>query len=70
MKISHILLCSILSLVMTKNTYALTESQEKIQVLNVIKKYAEVTACMTTFDKDSEERTTLKDVYTIDREPS
>ena len=25
---------------------------------------------MSFFDKDSEERTTLKDVYTIDREPS
>ena len=42
MKISHILLFSILNIVAMKNSYALTENQEKLQVLNVVKKYAEV----------------------------
>lgn len=53
-----------------KNSYALTENQEKLQVLNVVKKYAEVTACMTTFEKDTEKKTTIKDIFTIDRDPS
>lgn len=70
MKISHILLFSILNIIAMKNSYALTENQEKVQVLNVIKKYSEVTACMTTFEKDSEIRTTMKDVFTIDRDLS
>ncbi len=58
MKISHILLFSILNIVAMKNSYALTENQEKLQVLNVVKKYAEVTACMTTFEKDKLTKTT------------
>lgn len=70
MKISHILLFSILNIVAMKNSYALTENQEKVQVLNVIKKYSEVTACMTTFEKNTERKTTIKDVFTIDRDPS
>ena len=70
MKISHILLFSILNILAIKNSHALTESQEKVQALNVMKKYAEATACMTTFEKGEERLTTIKDVFTIDRDPS
>ena len=70
MKISHILLFSILIILAIKNSHALTESQENVQALNVMKKYAEATACMTTFEKGEERLTTIKDVFTIDRDPS
>ena len=61
---------SILNILAIKNSHALTESQEKVQALNVMKKYAEATACMTTFEKGEERLTTIKDVFTIDRDPS
>lgn len=50
---------------------ASTIAQEKLQVLAVAKKYAEATACGTTFDKDTplNERTNIKDVFLIDRSP-
>ena len=70
MKISHILLFSILNILAIKNSHALNESKKKVQALNVMKKYAEATACMTTFEKGEERLTTIKDVFTIDRDPS
>ena len=50
---------------------ASTIAQEKWQVLAVAKKYAEATACMTTFDKDTplNERTNIKDVFLMERDP-
>jgi hypothetical protein len=65
--------CSILFTVMGINVAAMagTELQEKQEVLKVIKKYAESTACETTFEKsDSPDThvTSLRDVFTIERD--
>lgn len=49
---------------------ATTIAQEKQQVFAVAKKYAEATACMTTFESDTpaNERTTIKDVSLLERD--
>jgi hypothetical protein len=44
-----------------------TELEEKVKVLNVLKKYSETVACGTSFEEQDSLESFLKDVHTIER---
>lgn len=49
--------------------HAKTETQEKVKVLNLMKKYTELISCSNTFgENDLNRKTTIKDVFTIERD--
>lgn len=70
MKVFNRFLTLVLISVSSSLNAASTIQQEKQQVLAVAKKYAESTACATTFDKDTpaQERTNLQDVFLDSRD--
>ena len=60
------ILASLLTISFSGFAFAATESSEKVQVLNVMKKYVEATSCWHSFEKDSDfKKTTIADVYPI-----
>lgn len=60
------ILASLLTISLSGFAFAATESSEKVQVLNVMKKYVEATSCWHSFEKDSDfKKTTIADVYPI-----
>lgn len=49
--------------------HAKTETQEKVKVLNLMKKYTKLISCSNTFgENDSNRKTTIKDVFAIERD--
>ena len=60
MKLKYVVAFTCMSLLFC-NAYAATEAKEKIQVLNVIKKFTESVSCGT-------QPISLKDIYTVERD--
>lgn len=63
--------CAIAAMATVSSAHAATTiAQEKQQVFAVAKKYAEATACETSFEADNpeNERTTIKDVFLWERD--
>lgn len=57
-----------LALFLSSTVHA-SEVQDKQQVFNIIKEYANVASCMHSFDpKSSGDKTTMKDVITVERD--